>query len=186
MVNNHYDKFRSFYDFISASNLHIIFAWKSWQIFSCSLQRPGSLQWLDSLSIGFGRMSHTGIIRHGGVRLTDATAGPLKAPCALTSRCHSELLCMMHAYWMSGSDWSSSVFLKLKQKLSAWASTLLNLTELPSQVPVTLGTQDEIRARKPTAYRVSRYVPHLVRYVSILFFETLVTIINWVKLSKIE
>ena len=33
MVNNDYDKFRSFspslYDFISASNLHIIFAWRS-------------------------------------------------------------------------------------------------------------------------------------------------------------
>ena len=37
LVNNDYDKFRSFfpslYDFISASNLHV-FAWKSRQIFS--------------------------------------------------------------------------------------------------------------------------------------------------------
>ena len=44
MVNNDYDKFRSFSpslnDFISASNLHI-FAWKSQQIFSFSLQWPG-------------------------------------------------------------------------------------------------------------------------------------------------
>ena len=45
MVNNDYDKFRSFsrlyiYDFISASNLHL-FAWKSQQIFSFSLQWPG-------------------------------------------------------------------------------------------------------------------------------------------------
>ena len=41
MVNNDYDKFRSFsrlYMTISASNLHIIFAWKSRQIFSFSLK----------------------------------------------------------------------------------------------------------------------------------------------------
>ena len=49
-VNNDYDKFRSFsrliiYDFISASNLRI-FAWKSRQIFSFSLQWPGgSTRW---------------------------------------------------------------------------------------------------------------------------------------------
>ena len=46
MVNNDYDKFRTFsclyyYDFISASNSHIIFAWKNRQIFSFSLQWPG-------------------------------------------------------------------------------------------------------------------------------------------------
>ena len=49
MVNNDYDKFRSFsrlYMTLFPSNLHI-FAWKSRQIFSFSLQWPGgSTQWL--------------------------------------------------------------------------------------------------------------------------------------------
>ena len=59
MVNNEYDKFRSFspslYDFILASNLHI-FAWKSRQNFSFSLQWPGgSTQRLGLLSIGFAK-----------------------------------------------------------------------------------------------------------------------------------
>ena len=59
MVNNDYDKFRSFsrlYDFISASNLHI-FAWWSRQIFIFSFQWPGgSTRWLGLLSICFDCM----------------------------------------------------------------------------------------------------------------------------------